>query len=111
MAGILQGTTPSLVINVNTDDIAVSDIAQLEIVVWDSSSFEQEYGLSDVTLDTTENTITIAFTETETLSMDASKGLRWQMRCKDANGQIYGTAKSVATSIYSLKSGEVMDDE
>lgn len=105
--GILQGTTPDFVIKVNADDFVVSDVTKLEVTIWNGAR-QTIYGLSDVTVDTTENAFGIHFTEADTLALDSSKSFKWQMRCMFQDGNIVGTRESAPVTIEPLKSREVM---
>lgn len=107
MSGILRGTTPDFVIKVNTDDFLVTDVTKLEVTVWNGAR-QSIYGLSDVTVDTTENSFGIHFTEADTLELDSSKSFKWQMRCMFEDGNIVGTRESAPVTIEPLKSKEVM---
>lgn len=107
MSGILRGTTPDFVIKVNTEDFVVSDVTKLEVTIWNGQK-QTIYGLSDVTVDTTENAFGIHFTEEDTLALDSSKSFKWQMRCMFEDGNIVGTRESAPVTIEPLKSKEVM---
>lgn len=109
MGGILRGTTPDFVIKVNTDDFVVSDVTKLEVTIWNGTR-QTIYGLSDVTVDSTENTFGIHFTEADTLALDSSKSFKWQMRCMFEDGNIVGTEQSAPVSVKPLKSEEVMTE-
>lgn len=104
---ILRGTTPDFVINVSTDDFVVSDVVKLEVTIWNGQR-QTIYGLTDVTVDSTENSFGIHFTEADTLALDSSKSFRWQMRCMFQDGNIVGTKESAPVQIEPLKSKEVM---
>ena len=109
MSGILRGTTPDFVIKVNTDDFLVTDVTKLEVTIW-SGTRQTIYGLADVTLDTTENSFGIHFTEADTLELDSSKLFKWQMRCMFEDGNIVGTRESAPVQIEPLHSREVMTE-
>lgn len=109
MNGILRGTTPDFVINISTDDFLVSDVTKLEITVWNGLN-KSIYGLTDVTVDATDNSFKIHFSEADTLALDASKSFRWQMRCMFEDGNIVGTQESAPVSVMPLKSKEVMTE-
>jgi hypothetical protein len=104
---ILRGTTPDFVIKVKQEDFLVTDVTKLEVTIWNGTR-QTIYGLSDVTLDTTENTFGIHFSEADTLALDSSKSFRWQMRAMFADGNIVGTRQSAPISIEPLKSRDVM---
>ena len=109
MGGILRGTTPDFVIKVNTDDFVVSDVTKLEVTIWNGGN-QTIYGLEDVTVDTTENSFGIHFSEADTLNLDSSKSFKWQMRAMFEDGNIVGTEQSAPISIKPLKSEEVMTE-
>ena len=109
MSGILRGTTPDFVIKVNTDDFVVTDVTKLEVTIWNGGN-QTIYGLPDVTVDTTENSFGIHFTEADTLALDSSKSFKWQMRCMFEDGNIVGTEQSAPVSVKPLKSEEVMTE-
>lgn len=109
MSGILRGTTPDFVIKVNTDDFVVSDVTKLEVTIWNGTK-QTIYGLSDVTVDTTENSFGIHFSEADTLALDSSKSFKWQMRCMFEDGNIVGTRESAPVQIEPLHSKEVMTE-
>lgn len=104
---ILRGTTPDFVIKVKQEDFLVTDVTKLEVTIWNGQK-QTIYGLSDVTLDTTENAFGIHFSEADTLAMDSSKTFRWQMRAMFQDGNIVGTKESAPVQIDPLKSKEVM---
>ena len=109
MSGILRGTTPDFVIKVSTDDFVVSDVTKLEVTIWNGTR-QTIYGLEDVTVDSTENSFGIHFTEADTLALDSSKTFRWQMRAMFEDGNIVGTRQSAPISIEPLMSREVMTE-
>lgn len=109
MNGILRGTTPDFIIRINQTDFDVGDVTKLEIVCWNSYK-TTKYGLEDVTVDREENTFSIRFTEEFTLSLDASKSFRWQMRCMFSDGNIVGTPQSEPINVEPLKSRDVMTE-
>lgn len=109
MGGILRGTTPDFVIKVKQEDFLVTDVTKLEVTIW-NGTWQTIYGLSDVTLDTTENAFGIHFSEADTLAMDSSKTFKWQMRCMFEDGNIVGTEESAPVSVRPLKSKEVMTE-
>ena len=105
--GILMGTTPDFIININTTDFVVSDVTKLELTIWHGLNTTY-YHLPDVTVDAEANAFGIRFTEADTLALGASKSFRWQLRCMFADGTIVGTEASEPVSIKPLKSTEVM---
>ena len=109
MSGILRGTTPDFVIKVKQEDFLVTDVTKLEVTIWNGTR-QTIYGLSDVTLDTTENAFGIHFSEADTLALDSSKSFKWQMRCMFEDGNIVGTRESAPVQIEPLHSKEVMTE-
>lgn len=107
MSGILRGTTPDFIIKIKEEDFTVSDVMKLEVTIWNGTR-QSIYGLEDVTVDSTENSFEIHFTEDDTLALVSSKSLRWQMRCMFADGNIVGTEESAPICVSPLKSKEVM---
>lgn len=108
MAEILQGTTPSLAIAIDTDDFLVSDVVKLEFTIKHNST-TTIHGLSDVTVDTDENTFTYTFTEEETLALTPGKPLRYQLRFMFNDGNIVGTT-AMTVQVTDLYSEEVMTE-
>lgn len=68
MASIMQGTTPSLTIHINTDDFLISDVSRIELYISNGKDVAT-YTQDDLTIDTAENTITKKFSEEETAAM------------------------------------------
>lgn len=93
MADILQGTTPSLEIKIDPNDFSVSDVTVLELA-FKIGSVTTTKGLSDVTIDTDENSFTYNFTQTETLKLDPKQSLYYQMRFKFQDNSVVGTEKA-----------------
>lgn len=106
MSEILQGTTPSIKIKINTDDFLVSDVVKLEFAICQGNSVNIK-GLSDVAVDTEDNAFTYTFTEEETLAMIPSTPLRYQLRFMFGDGSIVGTSK-MTLRVADLFSEEVM---
>jgi hypothetical protein len=106
MDNILQGTTPTITIAIDPTDFAVSDVIALEF------SFKQKnnisvYGLQDVTVDTTANTVSYTFTQAETLAFIPDILLSVQLRFMFADGNIVGTDR-MNFNIDDLISSEVL---
>lgn len=91
MNGILQGTTPKLVIEI-PDTCPLTSVTDIELTMKHCGQ-KTIYGLADVTLDTEANTVTYAFTEAQTLALDPKADLIWQLRLKTAS-EIVGTLPS-----------------
>lgn len=108
MSEILQGTTPSLEIKISTSDFLVSDVTKLELKMANGEETET-YSLSDVTVDTTENSFVYQFTEAETLALVPGRTLYYQLRFMFANGSIVGT-KTMTLKVADLMSEDVMTE-
>lgn len=90
MDSILQGTTPTLTIELDPEDLNVNAIAALKFVMKQRNTVT-EYNLSDVTVDVEENTISYRFTEEETFAFIADTLLFVQLRFLMVDGSICGT--------------------
>lgn len=104
MNGILQGTTPTLVLEI-PEQIPVSSITAAELAIKQGSSVVL-YHLPDLVVDGEENTISREFTEAETLAMNPVTPLSWQLRIQTSDG-IFGTVQQ-RISVLDLISQEVL---
>lgn len=104
MSKILQGTTPSLSILIDTDDFLVANVTALEFTILHDGT-KTIYSLSDVTVDSENNSFTYTFSESETLAMNPSKPVRYQLRFKFEDGTIIGTG------IMSLQVADLISEE
>lgn len=108
MSEILQGTTPSLEIKIDTNDFLVTDVVKLELVIT-NGSFISKRGLDDVTVDPSNNSFIYIFTESETLAMAPDRLLYYQLRFMFADDSIVGTAK-MSLRVCDLISEDVMTE-
>lgn len=92
MASIMQGTTPSITITIDTDDFLLSDVTAIELYVKNGSTVTT-YTEDELTVDTTENTVTKTFTEAETTAMKPSKNVIIQGRFWFSDGSVIGINK------------------
>ena len=106
MSSILQGTTPSLKIKISTSDFLVGDVVKLEFGIFHNGK-QNIYGLSDVDIDTNENSFTYHFTEEQTLGLNPNKSIVYQLRFYFSDSNIVGTTKMIL-SVDDLCSREVM---
>ena len=90
MNSILQGTTPTLTINVNPKDLELVDIEELELTFRQNTNPVYKHK-EDCDIDYENNTISYHFTERETLHMLTAKTLNWQLRFLMPDGNITGT--------------------
>jgi hypothetical protein len=106
MNSILQGTTPTLTIAVDQDDLLLSDIVALELTFQQVGDPVYKHK-PDVTIDTEANTVSYHFTQAETLALIPSRLLNWQIRFALPDGNIVGTPVA-QISVSDLISNEVM---
>ena len=104
---ILQGTTPTLTITVNSDELLLSDVVEIELTFQSGAQAPTFKSMSDLTIDTEANTMAYTFTEAETLALSATAMLIWQARFKLQSGVIVGTVKK-SIKVIDLISEEVM---
>lgn len=104
---ILQGTTPTLTITVNADELLLSDVVEIELTFQSGTQAPTKKSMSDLTIDTEANTLAYTFTERETLALSSSAMLIWQARFKLQSGAIVGTVKK-SIKVIDLISEEVM---
>ena len=108
MSEILQGTTPSLEIKINTEDLSVGDVIKLELVMLNGETTTKK-SLSDMTVDTEANSFTYKFTEAETFALVPKRPLYYQLRFLFADGTIVGT-KPMSIQVADLYSEDVMTE-
>ena len=106
MNSILQGTTPTLTIAVDPDDLLLSDIVELELTFQQADIVTYKY-LSDVVIDAEANTLSYHFMQEETLALIPTRALNWQLRFIMPDGNIIGTTIA-QISVSDLISDEVM---
>lgn len=107
MAEILQGTTPSIEIVIDTDDFSVSDVTALEFTIKHNGAVSI-YSLDDVTVDTDANSFIYTFSEAATLALNPDKSLKYQLRFMFSDGSILGT-KIMRLQVADLISEDVME--
>lgn len=79
MASIMQGTTPSLTITIDPEDLLLSAVTVIELYVRNGKT-TTTYTMDDLTIDIEANTITKVFTEEETAALDPKKNVVIQGR-------------------------------
>lgn len=104
MSGILQGTTPTLTITI-PEETPVSGIRGIELTLKQGDTVTLLHR-SDLIVDTEANTISRLFSEEETLALNPSQPLFWQLRIETADG-IFGTPKGRIT-VFDLISTEAL---
>lgn len=93
MSSVLQGTTPSLTIQINETDFTVTDVIWLELTFQNSKTTWVK-NLTDVVVNSEGNSFTYTFTETETLALSPVYMLFYQLRFGFDDGTIVGTKKA-----------------
>lgn len=104
MAEILQGTTPSLEIQIAESDFSVEDVTKLELTIANGSSVAI-HDLTEVAVDAYENSFTYSFSQAETLALKANDMLWYQLRFGFQDGSIVGTKKA------SLRVSDLISEE
>lgn len=79
MASIMQGTTPSLTIQISPDDLLLSAVTAVELYVRNDTT-TTTYHMGDLTVDTDANTITKVFTVEETSAFNSQSTVIIQAR-------------------------------
>ena len=92
MSALMQGTTPSIEITINAEDFLLSNVTAMELYILNGRNLNT-YVMSDLAIDTTNNTITKTFTEEETASLDPKSKVVIQARFWFPDGSIVGINK------------------
>ena len=92
MNGIMQGTTPSLVLEADPEELWVEAAVKIELYVQNYGNLATYTG-EDLTIDAEANTITKAFTEAETAAFRRGFPVEAQARFWMPNGQVVGSNK------------------
>ena len=69
MDAILRGTTPSVILSFDPEDLSLATVTAAEFCIQNLGV--TKHTLTDLTIDTEENTLTYAFTEAETADLCA----------------------------------------
>ena len=91
MTNILQGTTPTLIIEVDPEDITLQNVTAIELTFQQWSKNAIIKSGEDLMVDYENNVIAYHFTEAETLELLPRNDLSWQLRMKTIGGEIFGT--------------------
>lgn len=90
MKQILQGTTPAICIEIDPEDLSLSDVQEIELAFQQREAYPMIKHTEDCEIDEDANTVTYHFTEQETQSFNPKYNLKWQIRFL-TNGEIVGT--------------------
>lgn len=93
MDEIMQGTTPSLILEVDPDELWVTSATRIEVYLTNGGQTET-YTEADLVLDAETNTITKHFSEEETAAFSRKSPVVVQARFWMPNGQVVGTYKA-----------------
>ena len=104
MDSILQGTTPTLEVVIDTDDFLVENVTAAELAIKYNGK-TTIHGLQDLTVSVQNNSFSYKFQEAETLALAPEKEMRYQMRFKFGDGSIVGTEQIV------LKVADLISEE
>lgn len=89
MNNLLQGTTPYLTISFADTGLDVGSITAAELT-FESGIHRSTKALTDMIVNTTDNTLTYHFTEADTLALSTTAAVYWQIFAR-ADGEVYGT--------------------
>ena len=92
MSDIMQGTTPSLVLEVDPEDLWVETATRIELYVQNGGQIATYTG-EDLTIDAEANTITKHFSEAETAAFRREFLVMAQARFWMPNGEVVGSRK------------------
>ena len=92
MSEFLQGTTPSLVLEADPEELWVESAVKIEMYVQNAGNLVTYTG-DDLTVDAEANTVTKAFTEAETAALKREFPVVAQARFWMPNGQVVGSQK------------------
>ena len=108
MNSILQGTTPTLTINVNPNDLKLADIEELELTFKQNTNLVYKHK-EDCVIDYEANTISYHFSEQETFELVPARALNWQLRFLMPDNNVIGTVIN-QIKVSDLISTEVMTE-
>ena len=92
MDALMQGTTPSIEITINTDDFLLSDVTAIKLPIQNGENLTT-YEMADLTIDTENNKLIKTFTESETTALSPKSKLIVQGRFWLTDGTIVGIEK------------------
>lgn len=90
MASIMQGTTPSLTITIDPNDLQLSMVTAMDVKIRNVRL--KSYKLDDMVIDSEANSFTYHFTEEETTELNPKKPLTVQGRLW-VDDEIFGIDK------------------
>ena len=94
MSGIMRGTTPTIEIEIDTEDFLLSKLTVIELYVRNGNK-TSTYTKDDLTVDEESNVVSKQLTEAETKALDPNFPVIVQMRGWYADGNVIGIEKLV----------------
>lgn len=94
MSGIMRGTTPTIEIEIDTEDFLLSELTAIELYVRNGNT-TTTHTKDDLTIDESENVLSYQLTEAETKAFDPQFPVIVQMRGWYADGNVIGIEKLV----------------
>lgn len=111
---IIRGTTPSIVLKITNASFSFDDISQLWVTFKNRrgslGNYEKTFYISDCLLDDTNKTITIKFTQKDTLEIKSIDELEVQIRILFENGDAVATGIKTISVERILKEGVISNE-
>lgn len=94
MGAIMRGTTPTIEIEIDTEDFLLSALTAIELYIKNGNS-TTTHTKDDLMIDETENVLSYQLTEAETKALDPQFPVIVQMRGWYVDGNVIGIDKLV----------------
>lgn len=94
MSGIMRGTTPTIEIEIDTEDFLLSELTAIELYVGNGNK-TTTYTKDDLIVDEESNVVSKQLTEADTKALDPQFPVIVQMRGWYADGNVIGIEKLV----------------
>ena len=94
MSGIMRGTTPTIEIEIDTEDFLLSELTAIELYVRNGNN-TSTYTKDDLAVDEESNVVSKQLTEAETKALNPQFPVIVQMRGWYADGNVIGIEKLV----------------
>ena len=94
MSGIMRGTTPTIEIEIDTEDFLLSELTAIELYVKNGNK-TTTYTKDDLIVDEESNVVSKQLTEADTKALDPQFPVIVQMRGWYADGNVIGIEKLV----------------
>lgn len=106
MDEVMQGTTPSLEIEIDKTDFLVGDVAELKMIFMNGLS-KAIHRLSDFDQDAEANSFTYRFSQEETLALDPFNPIVVKGRAKFSDNSVVGI-KEIRIEVSDLEDDEIL---